>query len=95
MKLFGSLTFDFENNRVQPAKVWHQGLTVRKKEQVRIKEKTVIPDRSEQTLLVTCNNSDAMLIADFESRLASGVPGLITSRARVIPNIDGNFQITI
>ena len=50
MKLFGSVTFDFENNRVQPAKVWHQGLTVRKKEQVHIKEKTVIPDRSEQTV---------------------------------------------
>ena len=50
MKIFGTVKFDFDNNRVQLADFWQQGLSVCTKEQVRIKEKTIIPSRTEQTV---------------------------------------------
>ena len=94
MKIFGTVKFDFDNNRVQLANVWQQGLNVRTKEQVPIKEKTIIPARTERTVLVKCNKRVAMLSADFEPHSIPGTSGLFTSRARVIPNMDGIFQLT-
>ena len=42
MKMFGTVKFDFTKNRVQLGNVWHNGTTLNGKEQVRIKERTIM-----------------------------------------------------
>ena len=75
MKMLGTVKFDFTKNRVQLGNVWHNGTTLNGKEQVRIKERTIIPARSEQTVLVKCTSKLAMLSVDFEPRQVPGSVG--------------------
>ena len=95
MKMFGTVKFDFTKNQVQLGNIWHNGTTLNGKEQVHIKERTIIPARSEQTVLVKCTSKAAMLSVDFEPRQVPGVRGMFSSRDRVTPNMDGVFQITM
>ena len=95
MKMFSTVKFDFTKNWVQLGNVWHNGTTFNGKEQVRIKERTIIPARSEQIVVVKCTSKAAMLLVDFEPRQVPGVRGMFLSRARVTPNMDGVFQFTM
>ena len=95
MKLFGSVTFDFISNKVRLGRVWINGVRIRYKEKVRVVAESKIPARSEQVVTVRCKSHCSMLEADFEPRKLTGVPGIIVSKARVIPNVEGVFQITV
>ena len=52
-----------------------------------------LPARTESVVTVKCNRSLALLTADFEPFLVT--PGVYATRCRVIPNINGVFQITL
>ena len=64
-------------------------------EKVRVSEKSTIPARSEQVVFVRCKNKCYLVNADFEPRKLSGRQGLFVSKARVLPNINDIFQITV
>ena len=53
-----------------------------------------IPPRSETVLLVKSSPNNPLLPGDFEPKIGPKLPGLYVTRSRVIPNIDGVFQIT-
>ena len=72
MKMYGTVAFDFSNNRVQLGRVWQNGLTINRKEQARVQETVTIPARSEQTVLVRCMKRTAMLSVDFKPGQVSG-----------------------
>ena len=95
MKKFGSVKFDFINNRVQLGNTWVDGLTIDNKRKVRLNEKVVIKARSEQIVQVRCEERLALLTGDYTPKANLGLVGVYASRARVIPNIDGVFQISL
>ena len=95
MKMYGTVTFDFSNNRVQLGRVWQNGLTINRKEQARIQETVTIPARSEQTVLVRCTKKVLQCYQYIRARSSVGCQGTFSSRARVTPNIEGIFQITM
>ena len=95
MKLFGKVTFDFDNNQVRLGRTWIKGAHVKFKEKVRLIQDTVIPARSEQVVTVRCTGHCSLMEADFEPRRLSVAPGLQVSKARVIPNVNGVFLVTV
>ena len=72
MKLFGSVKFDFESNRVQLGSSWVNGAAIHNVKRVRLAEKSDIPARSEQVVNVRCKNKYALLNVDFEPNKLSG-----------------------
>ena len=95
MKRFGSVKFDFNENKVQLGRTWVNVVDIKKGEYVRMVEKTSIPARSEQVITVRCKKKYAMLDADIEPRKLIASPGIFVSKARVVPNINGVFQVTV
>ena len=96
MKPFGTVTFDFVENSVRLGRTWLKGVRVRSKEKVRVNEKTVVPARSEQVVAVRCRDRCSLLEMDFKpKKLVVGARGVVASKARVIPSIDGKFYITV
>ena len=95
MKLFGAVKFDFDTNRVKLGRSWINGISINKGEKVRLAAKAVIPARSEQVVNVRCNNQFSLMNADIEPVNFKGNRGIFVSRARVLPNIHGIFQITV
>ena len=91
MKMYGTVTFDFSNNRVQLERVWQNGLTISGKEQAHIQETVTITARSEQTVLVRCTKKAAMLSVDFEPGQVSAVRGLFRQELG-LPEYRGNFS---
>ena len=53
-----------------------------------------IPPRSEAVLLVKSSTKNSLLPGDYEPKIFPKIRGLYAIRSRVIPNIDGVFQIT-
>ena len=95
MRLFGTVTFDFVGNSVRLGRIWLKGVRVKNKQKVRISEKTVIPARSEQIVSVRCSDHCSLLEMDFQPKKLVGVDGIVVSKARVIPNMKGNFYVTV
>ena len=95
MKLFGTVTFDFVGNSVRLGRIWLRGVRVKNKEKVRISKKTVVPARSEQVVSVRCRDYCSLLEMDFQPKKLIGVDGVVVSKARVIPNMNGNFCVTV
>ena len=95
MKLFETVTFDFKLNRVRLGKQWVSGVNVNSVDKVRVKEKTTIPARSEAVMTVRCEKSLSSLTVDFDPGKLIGMKGVFISRARVSPNIHGEFQISV
>ena len=81
MKLFGSVKFDFDSNRVRLGHSWINGTSINKEEKVRLTEKSVIPARSVQVVNVRCKNRFSLLNADFEPIRLKGNRGLFVSKA--------------
>ena len=54
LKLFGTVKFDFANNKIQLGKTWIKGVNLDREEKVRLKEASAIPARSEQVVTVRC-----------------------------------------
>ena len=95
LKRFGSVTFDFETNRVKLGKMWFSGLELTTPQRVRLPEKVTIPARTEQTVAVKCSPKTAFLVGDFEPTPIDGITGTYGTYARVIPNAEGVFKIAI
>ena len=95
MSKFPSVEFDFANGKVKLGAVWHQCVNTRKEEIARVKDKITIESRSESVASVKCNQSVSLLTMDFEPTQIFGMPGVYATRCRVIPNLQGVFQITM
>ena len=95
MKLFGSVEFDFASNKVRLGAKTINCVGITANEKVRLSEKTVIPARSEQVVNVRCKKKYSQVDVDFEPLTLHGNQGIFASKARVLPNIHGMFQITI
>ena len=57
-------------------------------------ENVTIPPRSEQVVTVGCRSQNALLKGEFQPKM-SYQKGVYVSRAQVVPNISGQFQITL
>ena len=95
MRHYGKVTFDFEKNRLKLDKWWIKTVTINRKDNVRMSKNSTIPARTEAVTTVRCSKNYSLLTADFEPRPLPGRPGVFITKARVIPNIDGIFQITM
>ena len=95
MSTFGAVKFDFQNNRVQMGRKWINGLSMGSRKNVRLNETVTIAARTEQVVQVRCKDDLALLTGDFTPKHALCVKGVYASRARVIPNVDGVFQISL
>ena len=95
LKKFGYVAFDLNKNRVKLGKNWVKGVGVRDSERVRLAEETIVPERSEQVVSVRCKNNYFMCDSSFEPKPLPGVRGVYASKARVVPNVHGVFQITV
>ena len=92
---FGSIEFDMVANRVKLGKEWFLCVSSKVKEPVRVQNNVSLPPRSESIVNVKCSNSVSLITADFEPKPLSGIMGVYATRCRVIPDLDGVFQITL
>ena len=95
IKLFRTVKFDFYNNKVQLGDTWINSLHIECDEKVRLKERTTIPARTEKVVSVRCKKELSIQMVDFDPVPLKGVAGVFVSRARVIPNVNGVFQISV
>ena len=95
MKLFGTVTFNFLANKVRLGKVWINGVRIQHKEKVRLTQKTLIPARSEQVVTVRSKEHCALLEMDFEPKKVNHSKGIVVCKARVVPNVNGMFLVTV
>ena len=103
MKLYRMVTFDFYNSKIMLGDYCCDGVKLNKKQAVRVNQITVIPARSEKPVLVGCNMAhvvhgcnkiNGLIAGDFEAKLF-GIDNIHVTRARVSPNLDGVFYITM
>ena len=94
MKSYGNVTFDFANGKIKLGKDWITGVKITKRQSVRVNEKTIVPSRSEKVLALRCNNGINLVTGEFESKMF-GFSGVHIARARVTPNINGIFHVTV
>ena len=94
MKLYGTITFDFRNSRVKLGNDWCYGVKMIQKQHIAIKNKTIIPARSEKVVPLSCSKSMILMSGDFEPTYI-GINHIHISRARLTPNIDRQFYVTV
>ena len=82
-------------NRVKLGKEWFICVSSKVKEPVRVQNNVSLPPRSESIVNVKCSNSLSLITADFEPNHLGGVMGVYATHCRVIPDLDGVFQITL
>ncbi len=92
---FGSMEFDMVANKVKLGKEWFMCVSSKGKEPVRMQNNVSLPPRSESIVNVKCRNSLSLITADFEPKPLGGVMGVYATRCRVIPDVDGVFQISL
>ena len=95
MHKFGAVTFDFKNQRVKLGKLFLKTISVNQKNNVRMQETSTISARTEQVAAVRCKRDFSLLTVDFEPCSIPGLPGVFLTKARVIPNMNGVFHITV
>ena len=95
MASFDEVIFNFQNNdivmdgrKILKAKQPHR-------KAVRIDGVTNIPVRSEQIAMVRASKGCAFLTSDFQPKKIPGCNQLYISKARVVPNFEGRFLITV
>ena len=91
---FDRIEFDLAKNRVRIGKHWLPCRDVRGKETVRLKQRVSLAARSETIASVKCNKSLSLLTADFEPISLRSIPGVYATKCRIIPDVEGVFQIT-
>ena len=95
MARFEKVSFDFKSGEVvfDGQKIVRATRPGRKV--VRIEGATSVPARSEQIAVVRSNRDCAFLVGDFQPRKIPGCSKLYISKARVVPNVEGKFVVTI
>lgn len=92
---FGTIVFDTVANRVKLGEKWLVCVSPKLKEPVRLQNNVSLPPRSESIVYVKCSNSVSLVTADFEPQPLGGCMGVYAMGCRVIPDLDGIFQITL
>ena len=64
------------------------------KETVRVKQRVSLAARSKTIASVKCNRSLSLVTADFEPISLHSIPGVYATKCRIIPDMEGIFQIT-
>ena len=95
MSRFKTVKFDFEKKKVQLGRTWISCMSVGDRENVRVTKRTNIPARSETVLTVRCKKYMSLQTMDFDPVPVRGVPGVFVCKARVIPDVRGEFQLTV
>ena len=97
MQPFGTVKFDFKKKSVQLGRVRLNCLHVDAdmKERVRLITKTVVPARSEMLVRVRCKKNLSMQTVDFDPVPVKGAPGVFVSKARVVPDVCGEFILSV
>ena len=83
MRKFGTVRFDFKENRIELGKLSITGLST-SSYNVRLCESSIVPARSEKILLVKCSTFNSLLEGDFEPNIVPNVRGLYATRSRII-----------
>lgn len=96
LKKYGEITFDFENNRIKVDKRWLKGITIenKQKQKVTLSSAITLPPRSEKVVIVNCKASYGLLESEFHPKIKY-CDGIYAVRAQVVPNINGEFKITL
>ena len=68
---------------------------MRKLPTVRLKQRVSLAARSETIASVKCNESLSLVTADFEPISLRSIPGVYATKCRIIPDVEGVFQITL
>ena len=71
---------------------WFPCRDVRGKEIVRLKQRISLAARSETIASVKCNRSLSLVAADFEPISLHSIPGVYTTKCRIIPDVEGVFS---
>ena len=96
MSKFGTVTFDFANGKVHLGKLSINCVRVEDtSENVRLIERTTIPARCETVITVRCKKKLSMQTVDFDPVPVKGVFGVFVSKARVTPDLRGEFLLTV
>ena len=92
---FDNVEFDFVSNRIRIGQHWYASKDVNRKETVRLEQSVSLAARSESVVKVKCNKSLSLVTADFEPIGSPVIPGIYLTKCRVMPDLDGIFQITV
>ena len=92
---FGSVTFNFDTHLVKLGKHWFNGVEPVAPQQVTLVDRVCIPPQNEKAIIVKSHHRTAFLVRDFEPTPNLGPEGTYGTYARVIPNAEGVFRITV
>ena len=90
MKSCGTVTFDFDKNKVKLGDTWCMGLKMGGG-RAKLVEDKVIPPNCEAYVKLKWRQGNGMVMADFIPNKISPSPGLHAIRSRVVPDSKGEF----
>ena len=94
LETVGPVTIDIPKRRIKIGNKWINGEKHNNRFRVNCSESITLPARSEQTIPVKSKIDSAMLEFEFSPKF-TGVKGVYLTRARVQPDINGRFAISI
>ena len=89
---FDSVEFNMPKNKVKLGTEWFTCVSSQRKEPVRMQNTVSLLPRAESIVNVKCSNSLSLITADFN---LIGVKEVYATRCRIIPDLDGIFQVTV
>ena len=92
---FTTVDFDFPRLYIKLGANWHKCIQINQPTSVSLVHSATLPPRSKSIINVHCSKSISLITADFKSILFQGDKGVYATRCRIIPNIDGVFQISL
>lgn len=91
---FSAFEIDFHNNKIKLGTHWLNCVDITEDRKVQLVSSLVLQGRSENFVTVKCDQSFSLVTADFEPVQLSESPGVYATRCRIIPNIEGCFQVS-
>ena len=95
LEKFNSVAFNFSRNTIKLGEQWHSCVKLNGTERVNLLNKVTLQGRSESIVNVRCKKSLSLMNSDFEPISIANIPGIYATRCRVVPDVDGVFQISI
>ena len=95
MSRFGEVIFDFQNNEITMDGNRIINASLPGRAVARIDGEITIPPRTELITVVRSSKDSAFITRDFLPTKIPGCAKLYISKARVIPNVDGKFIVTV
>ena len=94
MRQFGTVSFDFDNNRIQLGETTCLGFKTYGG-RAKISDQTTVPPKSEMFVKLKSRRGNGLVKADFLPDTFNCNPGLYAMKARVVPDTDGNFFVMV